>query len=89
MQQDDDIFTIHIAASVLLLDARANGDFHGTMQALGAFPRLVDLIRLATDDDKGLHRTLLELLFEMSRVQKLEREDLGKQHLAQVIRCRR
>lgn len=67
---------------MLLLDARANGDFHGTLQALGAFPRLVDLIRLATDDDKGLHRTLLELLFEMSRVQKLERDDLRKQHSA-------
>jgi hypothetical protein len=48
------------------------------MQALGAFPRLVDLIRQATDNDKGLHRTLLELLFEMSRVQKLEREDLSE-----------
>jgi hypothetical protein len=54
------------------------------MQDLGAFPRLVDLIRLATDDDKGLHRTLLELLFEMSRVQKLERDDLGKLHIAEI-----
>ena len=67
---------------MLLLDARANADFQGTLQALGVFPRLVDLIRLATDDDKGLHRTLLELLFEMSRVQKLERDDLGKRHSA-------
>ena len=48
------------------------------MQAEGAFPRLVELIRDKRDDDSGLHRQLLELLYEMSRMQKINRGDLGE-----------
>lgn len=46
------------------------------MQAESAFPRLLDLIRRNKDDDTGLHRLLLELLCEMSRIQRLSCEDL-------------
>lgn len=69
--------TLHVSSTVLLLDGRENASFFETMLSEGAFPRLVKLIRLATDDDKGLHRTLLQLLYEMSRVQRLARDDLG------------
>jgi hypothetical protein len=48
------------------------------LQAEGAFPRLVELIRSKRDDDAGLHKLVLELMFEMSRMQKLTREDLSK-----------
>jgi hypothetical protein len=48
------------------------------LQAEGAFPRLVELIRSKRDDDNGLHKLVLELMFEMSRMQKLTREDLSK-----------
>jgi hypothetical protein len=48
------------------------------LQAEGAFTRLVELIRSKRDDDNGLHKLVLELMFEMSRMQKLTREDLSK-----------
>ncbi|KAF2768530.1 hypothetical protein EJ03DRAFT_117361 [Teratosphaeria nubilosa] len=75
--QEDDSDTLHLAAAILLFDGRASEAAFEMMQAEGAFPRLVELIRTRTDDDDtGLHRLLLELLFEMSRIQKLDREDL-------------
>ena len=43
----------------------------------GAFPRLVELIRDERDDGHGLHKVLLELMFEMSRMQRLSRDDIG------------
>ena len=48
------------------------------MQNESAFPKLVELVREKQDEDSGLHRLLLELLYEMSRMQKLTREDLSK-----------
>ena len=47
------------------------------LTAEGLFPRLVELIRDKRDDDNGLHRLLLELLFEMSQMQRLHRGDLS------------
>lgn len=43
----------------------------------GSFPRLVELIRQGTDDELGLHRVLVELMYEMSRIQELAIEELG------------
>ena len=48
------------------------------MNEEGAFPRLVELIHERKDDEAGLHRMLLELLYEMSRIQRLRVEDLSK-----------
>ena len=48
------------------------------MQSEGTFPRLIELIRDKRDDDNGLHKLLLELLFEMSRVQQLDRDILSE-----------
>ena len=47
------------------------------MNEEGAFPTLLELIRGRKDDDVGLHRMLLELLYEMSRIQRLRIEDLS------------
>lgn len=44
----------------------------------GGFPRLLELILCNKDDDAGLHRLLLELLYEMSRIQRIRAEELGK-----------
>ncbi|KAK5126413.1 hypothetical protein LTR85_010649 [Meristemomyces frigidus] len=74
--EEEDAGTLHLAAGVLLFDGRANEAVFEMMQAENAFPRLVHLIRDKRDDDNGLHRLLLELLFEMSRIQKLSREDI-------------
>lgn len=47
------------------------------MNEEGIFPRLVELIYGQKDDDAGLHRVLLELLYEMSRIQRLRIQDLS------------
>ena len=47
------------------------------MNEEGAFPRLLELIQERKDDDAGLHRMLLMLLYEMSRIQRLRIEDLS------------
>jgi hypothetical protein len=47
------------------------------MNREGCFPRLIELIKLGKRDDARLHRLLLELLYEMSRVQRISAEDLG------------
>ncbi|KAI7284087.1 hypothetical protein KC345_g2527 [Hortaea werneckii] len=74
--QEDEPNTLHLVAAVLLYDGRTNDAAFEMMQSEGAFPRLVELVRDRRDDDIGLYRLLLELLFEMSRIQKLGREDL-------------
>lgn len=66
---------------MFLFDGRANESAFELMQREGAFPRLVELIGDRKDDASGLHRMLLELLFEMARIQKLSKEDLGMQSL--------
>lgn len=75
--QEDDADTLHLAAAVLLFDGRYNEPTFEMMQAEHAFPRLVELVRAKRDNDIGLHRLLLELLFEMSRIQKLTRDDIS------------
>jgi hypothetical protein len=45
------------------------------------FPRLLELLHAQTinreDGEAGLHRLLMDLLYEMSRVQRIRIEDLG------------
>jgi hypothetical protein len=50
------------------------------LQSEGAFPRLVELI-VEYDGKEGeeqLHRMLLDIMYEMSRIQRLTWEDLCK-----------
>ena len=57
------------------------------MNEEGVFPRLLELIQQKTDDDIGLHRLLLELLYEMSRIQRLKVQDLSTSELSH--KCQR
>lgn len=66
--------------SFLLLDGRRNEATFEMMNEEGAFLRLLELIKDRTDDEAGLYRMLLELLYEMSRIQRLRSEDLGRLH---------
>ncbi|WPG97929.1 Hypothetical protein R9X50_00071200 [Acrodontium crateriforme] len=75
--QEEEVGVLHFAAAILLYDGRATESTFELMQKEGAFPRLVDLIRQKRDDDVGLHRLVLELAFEMSRIQRLSRDDLS------------
>ncbi|KAK5114714.1 hypothetical protein LTR62_002288 [Meristemomyces frigidus] len=74
--QDDDVDTLHLASALLLFDGRTHESAFELMQREGAFPRLIELVRSRRDDSIGLHRLLLELMYEMARIQKLNRKDL-------------
>ena len=55
----------------------------------GAFARLLELIqamrRADLDGDAGLHRLLMDLIYEMSRIQRVKIEDLGTFQSFRVI----
>ncbi|RDW94031.1 uncharacterized protein DSM5745_01353 [Aspergillus mulundensis] len=68
-------------ASFLLFDGRQHEVPLVMMNEEGAFPRLLELLQvqaLRMDDDSaaGLHRLLMDLLYELSRIQKIRIEDL-------------
>ena len=78
--QEEDNSTIHIVAALLLYDGRHSGDdvIFEMMHTEGSFPRLVELVQLeSVQEDTRLHQLLLELLYESSRVQRLDWEDFG------------
>lgn len=61
----------------LLYDGREHDTTFELMKNEGSFVRLVELINLRTDNGLGLHRLLLELLYEMARIQRLPQEELS------------
>jgi hypothetical protein len=69
---------LHLIAAILLYDGRMNEETLVMLQQEGAFPRLVELIT-EYDGQEGegqLHRMLLDIIYEMSRIQRLTCEDL-------------
>lgn len=79
--QEDDPPALHMIAVFLLYDGKSHEETFELMQNEGAFPRLIELLQGidqgTTDMDQDLHRILLELLYQMSRVQRLKWEDLA------------
>jgi hypothetical protein len=76
--QEEHAPVLHIVTAVLLYDGRSDEAVFEMMQTEAAFPRLLDLIKGNKDDNTGLHRLLLELLCDMSRIQRLSLDDLGE-----------
>ncbi|OJJ02545.1 hypothetical protein ASPVEDRAFT_42039 [Aspergillus versicolor CBS 583.65] len=79
--QEDDPVTLHMIASFLLFDGRQHEFPLQMMNEEGAFPRLLELLHVRTldkdhDSGAGLHRLLMDLLYELSRIQKIKIEDL-------------
>ncbi|OAA73660.1 hypothetical protein ISF_00561 [Cordyceps fumosorosea ARSEF 2679] len=87
--QEDDAAPLHAIASLLLLDGLGDEALFPRMIAEVCFPRLLELIAArrhgddgeGDDDDEGyddprLHRFLLQLMYEMSRVERLPLEEL-------------
>ncbi|OKO92622.1 Protein dip1 [Penicillium subrubescens] len=78
--QEDDLNTLHFIASFLLFDGRQNEAALQMMNEEGVFARLLELIqslrRDDTDGGAGLHQLLMDLLYEMSRIQRIKIEDL-------------
>lgn len=75
--QEDESVTLHIIASFLLFDGRQNEETFRMMNVEGSFSRLVELIKAKKDEDFWLHKLLLELLYEMCRIQQLDPVDLA------------
>ncbi|KAJ5990098.1 hypothetical protein N7499_010624 [Penicillium canescens] len=78
--QEDDPTTLHFIASFILFDGRQNEIALQMLNEEGAFARLLELIqamrRADMDADAGLHRLLMDLIYEMSRIQRVKIEDL-------------
>ena len=69
---------LHFAASFLLFDGKVNESTFETMNSEGAFARLINLISSPeVQEDAGLHRLLMDLLYEMGRLQKIHADDLS------------
>ncbi|KAL7620027.1 pre-rRNA processing [Parahypoxylon ruwenzoriense] len=74
--QEDEPGPLYVIANFLLLDGRADEATFKRMIGEGCFHRLLELITGCREDDPGLHRLLLELMYEMSRIEPLRIEDL-------------
>ncbi|CCU74986.1 Protein LDB17 [Blumeria hordei DH14] len=74
--QTEDLTSIYLLVSVLLLDGLRNEETFEMMKHAKCFPRLIDLIRLKQSIKPSLLDLLLKLLYEMSRCQQLSIDDL-------------
>ncbi|KZZ88996.1 hypothetical protein AAL_07939 [Moelleriella libera RCEF 2490] len=76
--QEDEAGPLHAIVSFLFLDGCSDEALFPRMIEEACFPRLLDLITAYQDDDDvRLHRLLLQLMYEMSRVQRLKPQDLA------------
>jgi hypothetical protein len=76
--KEDALATLHLIAAFLRFDGRQDEETFKMMNEEGVFPRLVELIQGAGGKDPSLHRMLLELLYEMSRLHQLRSQDLSR-----------
>ena len=75
--QEDEQAPLHAIACLLLLDGHKDDSTFPRMVAESCFPRLLDLIKeMKEADDPRLHRMLLQLMYEMSRMERLKLDDL-------------
>ncbi|KAL2135689.1 hypothetical protein VTI74DRAFT_7370 [Chaetomium olivicolor] len=74
--QEDEFTKLHVYANFLLLEGRTQEVTFRTMIREGCFVRLLELIKECGGKDARLHRLLLELMYEMSRIEHLRSEDL-------------
>ncbi|KAF4212122.1 hypothetical protein CNMCM8980_001459 [Aspergillus fumigatiaffinis] len=78
--QEDDPDTLHLIVSFLLFDGRQHEESFRMMNEEGSFPRLLELLQVYKikdgENQAALHRMLMDLLYEMSRIQRIRIEDL-------------
>ncbi|KAG8629351.1 hypothetical protein KVT40_003216 [Elsinoe batatas] len=74
--QEDEYPVLQIMTTFLIYDGKHDEETFVMMQNEGLFPRLVELIKSGRYEDTLVHRLLLELLCEMTRIQVLSRDDL-------------
>ncbi|KAF2225221.1 hypothetical protein BDZ85DRAFT_233729 [Elsinoe ampelina] len=76
LMQEDEYPVLQIMTTFLIYDGKHDEETFVMMQNEGLFPRLVELIKSGRYEDTLVHRLLLELLCEMTRIQVLSRDDL-------------
>lgn len=74
--QEDEPSALNVIANFLLLDGRFDEATFKQMIEEGCFSKMVELINGRRDDDRRLHRLLLELMYEMARIERLRVDDL-------------
>ena len=74
--QEDETAPLHAIASLILLDGHHDDSIFSRMVTEACFSRLLELINGRRGDDPLLHRLLLHLMYEMSRIERLRLEDL-------------
>ncbi|CAN8104732.1 unnamed protein product [Discula destructiva] len=74
--QEEDPSALNVIANFLLLNGRSDETTFKAMIEEGCFPRLVELIKGRREDDRRLHRLLLELMYEMARIETLRADQL-------------
>ncbi|EXJ60224.1 hypothetical protein A1O7_04376 [Cladophialophora yegresii CBS 114405] len=79
--EDDEPNVVLVATSFLIAHARSNEATYQLMNQEGAFLRLIDLIESPKQHGhEGIHRLLMELLYDMSRIQRIKTDDLARVH---------
>ena len=73
--QEESVDVLHIITAFLLHDGRQNEVVFETLNEEGGFARILELIQ--TVQEESLHRQLLELMYEMSRIQRVKPHDLA------------
>lgn len=68
-------------------DGRQDERTFEVMSNEGAFPRLVELVKISQDSGAGLHRMLMQLLYEMSRIQRIRHQELGRDPISRLDFC--
>ena len=74
--QEDEVAPLHAIACLLLLDGHHDAQTFPRMVDESCFPRLLELISGHWDEDPHLHRLLLQLMYEISRLERLPSEQL-------------
>lgn len=74
--QEDDTGALHAIACLLLLDGHHEETLFPRMIDEACFPRLLELLNERRDADARLHRYLLHLMYEMSRMERLRPDDI-------------
>jgi hypothetical protein len=68
---------LQLVATVLLYDGRETQKVFEQMREEGLFVRLVELLKERRESDPLMWKICLDLLYEMSRIQRLRKDDLG------------
>lgn len=79
--QEDDTGPLSAITCLLLLDGHGEEALFPRMIDEACFPRLLELIGYRTDgkdQDPRLQRFLLQLMYEMSRMERLRRDDITR-----------